>query len=146
MEADNLDRLIESVNRDVERQLAENPDLFAKTVDIDAVIAPEDVTVDLARELLKMAPFGEGNPEPVFRMHDVNIRNVTYMGAEYTHARFSASEGKTYAPCVLFRRAQDLKPLLEGGGRADITGTVSHQVWRGQERVQFIVEDIDAVN
>ncbi|MGX8773869.1 MAG: DHHA1 domain-containing protein, partial [Bacillota bacterium] len=145
MEAGNLDRLTESVNRDIERQLEANPDLFARRIDIDAEIRPENVTVELARELMKMAPFGEGNPEPVLRMKDVDIRNLSYMGAEYNHARFGACEGSAYAPCVLFRRAQDLKPLLEGGGRVDITGSVSYQVWKGQERVQFIVEDIDRV-
>ena len=97
-----------------------------------------------------MAPFGEGNPEPLLIMRNVDIRNVSYMGADSTHARFSAcapqmgaSLGRyANAACVLFRRAQSMKPLLEGGERVDITGTVSHQVWRGQERVQFIVEDI----
>ena len=151
MEEDNLDRLIASVNESIGKQLADNPDIFAKAVDIDADITPEDVTVELARELMKMAPFGEGNPEPVLRMKNVGIRSLSYMGANNTHARFSAcvpmtgggqSGRNAYAGCVLFRRAQDLKPLLEGEGRVDITGTVSHQVWRGQERVQFIVEDI----
>ena len=145
MEADNLDRLIESVNRDVKQQLEENPDLFAKTVRIDAEVTPEEVSIGLARELMKMAPFGEGNPEPVLKMRNVGIKNLSYMGAQDTHARFSAFEGNAYAPCVLFRRAQDLKPLLEGGGRVDLTGTVSYQVWRGQERVQFIVDEIDSV-
>ena len=152
MEADNLDRLTESVNRDVAEQLAKNPQLFAKAVDPDAEVSPEDITVELARELMKLAPFGEGNPNPVLIMRNVEIRNVSYMGADNTHARFSVcapQNGDTgrysSAGCVLFRRAQNLKPLLEGGGRVDITGNVSHQVWRGQERVQFIVEDINRV-
>ena len=154
MEAGNLDRLAEIVNEDIARQLDENPDLFAKTAKADVEISPEDVTVELARELMKLAPFGEGNPEPVMIMRNVDIRNVSYMGADGTHARFSAyapaadKESGRYpsAGCVLFRKAQDLKNLLESGGRMDITGTVSHQVWRGQERVQFIVEDIYRVS
>ena len=155
MEESNLDRLITGVNESIEKQIADNPDIFAKAVDIDAEVTPEEVTVELARELMKMAPFGEGNPEPVLRMKNVGIKSLAYMGANSTHARFSAfapmtggnADGRNaYAGCVLFRRAQDLKPLLEGGGRVDITGTVSHQVWRGQERVQFIVEDINTVS
>ncbi|MBE6028544.1 MAG: single-stranded-DNA-specific exonuclease RecJ [Clostridiales bacterium] len=150
MEAGNFDRLAEGVNVDVGDLLREDPSLFHKIAETDAEITPEDVTVELARELLKMAPFGEGNPEPLLIMRNVDIRNVSYMGADSTHARFSACTPQTgeslgryaNAACVLFRRAQSMKPLLEGGERVDITGTVSHQVWRGQERVQFIVEDI----
>ena len=155
MEENNLDSLVESVNRDLESQLSENPDLFAKAVEFDAEITPEEVTVELARELMKMAPFGEGNPEPVFLMRNVSIKSLSYMGANDVHARVSAcapmtgpgADGRNaYAGCVLFRKAQELKSLLEGREKVNITGTVSHQVWRGQERVQFIVEDIDSVS
>ena len=155
MEENNLDSLVESVNRDLESQLSENPDLFAKAVEFDAEIPPEEVTVELARELMKRAPFGDGNPEPVFLMRNVSIKSLSYMGANDVHARFSAcapmtgpgADGRNaYAGCVLFRKAQELKSLLEGREKVNITGTVSHQVWRGQERVQFIVEDIDSVS
>lgn len=150
MEAGNFDRLATGVDEDVENLLREDPSLFHKAAETDAEVSPEDITVELAKELQKMAPFGEGNPEPLLIMRNVNIRNVSYMGSDHTHARFSACSPRTEessmryanAGCVLFRRAQSLKSLLEGGGRVDITGTVSHQVWRGQERVQFIVEDI----
>ena len=150
MEAGNFDALAEGLNENVGNLLKEDSSLFHKTAVIDAEVTPEDVTVELARELLKMAPFGEGNPEPLLMMKNVMIRNVSYMGSDYTHARFSACTPQTEesfgrygnAGCVLFRKAQSMKPLLEGGERVNITGTVSHQVWRGQERVQFIVEDI----
>ena len=35
-----------------------------------------------------------------------------------------------------------MKDMLECGKPVDLTGSLSYQVWRGQERVQFIVEDI----
>lgn len=153
MEAKNLDRLREGLNKDVAVLLADNPQLFKRTVHIDMEISPEDVTVELARELKKIAPFGEGNPVPRFMMRDVAIRNLAYMGSDHTHARFSACTQResfgqkdaryAYAECVLFRKAQEIKSLLEGDVNVDIAGTVNYQVWRGQERVQFIVEDIE---
>jgi len=85
-------------------------------------------------------------------MRGVRIRGVTYMGAELTHARFNACvplhEGGrpagrySSAECVLFRKAQEMKPLLEGEETVELTGTINLQVWKGQERVQFVVEDI----
>lgn len=153
MEAKNLDRLREGLNKDVAVLLADNPQLFKRTVHIDMEISPEDVTVELARELKKIAPFGEGNPVPHFMMRDVAIRNLAYMGSDHTHARFSACTQReslgqkdaryAYAECVLFRKAQEIKSLLEGDVNVDVAGTVNYQVWRGQERVQFIVEDIE---
>jgi single-stranded-DNA-specific exonuclease len=116
-------------------------------------ISPEDVTVELAKELKKIAPFGEGNPVPRFMMKNVDIRNLAYMGSDHTHARFSACTQRescgqkdqryAYAECVLFRKAQEIKPLLEGGEKVDVAGNINYQVWKGQERVQFIVENIE---
>ena len=153
MEAGNLESLRDSLNRDVEILLAENPHLLNRTVNIDMEISPEDVTVELAKELKKIAPFGEGNPVPRFMMKNVDIRNLVYMGSDHTHARFSACTQKdrrgqkderyAYAECVLFRRAQEIKPLLEGGVKVDVAGNINYQVWKGQERVQFIVEIIE---
>jgi single-stranded-DNA-specific exonuclease len=152
MEADHLDRLTESVNREVGQLLIADGSLFEKKHDIDAEITPADVTVDLAKELSSLAPFGEGNPEPLLRMKHVRIRNINYMGTDMTHARFNAcapaseSGGRSgryaYAECVMFRRAQDMKPLLECSDPVEITGSINLQTWKGQERVQFIIEDI----
>ncbi len=152
MEAVGLEKLKECVNSDVNVLLAEDPMLFEKKLDVDAVITPADVTVDLAKALDVLAPFGEGNPEPLLRMRNVRIRNVSYMGADMTHARFSAcapvsenggpSGRYTYAECILFRKAQDMKPLLESADPVEITGSINLQTWKGQERVQFIIEDI----
>ncbi|MBR0456631.1 MAG: single-stranded-DNA-specific exonuclease RecJ [Firmicutes bacterium] len=153
MEERNLEILRDSLNRDVEVLLAENPHLLNRTVSIDMEISPEDVTVELAKELKKIAPFGEGNPVPRFMMKKVDIRNLAYMGSDHTHARFSACAQKesrgqkderySYAECVLFRKAQEMKPLLEGDEKVDVVGNINYQVWKGQERVQFIVEIIE---
>ena len=153
MEAGNFESLCDALNKDVENLLIENPNLFSRTVSIDMEISPEDVTVELAKELKKIAPFGEGNPVPRFMMKNVDIRNLAYMGSDHTHARFSActqresrgqkDERYAYAECVLFRKAQEIKPLLESGERVDVAGNINYQVWKGQERVQFIVENIE---
>jgi len=152
MEAAGLELLEQYLNKDVNELLAEDPMLFEKKLDVDAEISPADVTVDLAKALAVLAPFGEGNPEPMLRMRNVRIWSVSYMGADLTHARFSAcapagesggpSGRYTYAECVLFRKAKDMKPLLECSDPVEITGSINLQTWKGQERVQFIIEDI----
>ena len=156
MESKWLEKLTACINDDVAEMLQGDPQLFEKNIAVDAELTPEDVTVELSRALMKIAPFGEGNPNPVFSMKNVDIRSLSYMGADSTHARFSAcacrsDAGTTesryaYAPCVLFRKAQELKPLLESGDKVDVTGSISHQYWKGQERVQFIVEEIQKAN
>ena len=152
MKTENLEALVEGVNRETERLLAEDEDLFEKQLAVDLVLEPAEVSIDLAKDIMQLAPFGEGNPTPKFRMNNLSIRNLSYMGENRTHARFGVctAEGgmnrdqgcRAFVNCVLFREAQNLKDILEGGNAVDVIGSLSYQVWKGQERVQFIVEDI----
>jgi len=55
----------------------------------DAWVRPSDLTVGLAEWVRKMGPFGEGNPEPVFGLHDVVLSDIRPLGAEGRHLQVS---------------------------------------------------------
>ena len=46
-----------------------------------------DLSLDLAEELKLLEPFGAGNEEPIFKLKNVQIDNVTRMGADRNHLR-----------------------------------------------------------
>jgi single-stranded-DNA-specific exonuclease len=56
---------------------------------VDAWLSPEELTVELAGWVAKMEPFGEGNPEPVFGLRNVEFADVKPMGAEGRHLAVS---------------------------------------------------------
>lgn len=145
MKEENLEALKKGIEEQVLLLHEEDPDLFEVPVIADSHLEPAEATVELGRALKKLAPFGEGNPSPKFAMNGMQIRGLGYMGDERTHARFSVTDGESgaYASCVLFRRAQELKDILESGQLVNMIGSLSHQVWRGQEKVQFMVEEIE---
>lgn len=152
MKESNFDALVKGINEETENLLRDDPGLFQTDAYTDAEIKPEEINVALAKDLRRLAPFGEGNPKPRFIMRGAEIRGLSYMGENRDHARFSVCSeasvcgkkysSRVYVNCVLFRRAQEQKHLLEEGGFVDLTGSLSYQVWKGQERVQFIVEEI----
>ena len=144
MPEENFDQLKAAVEHEMELLLADDPELFEKKVEWDLHAEPDEISLDLARCLQKMEPFGQGNPRPVLMMQDVVLQNIRYMGSEKTHVRFTAVSGSGgRADCVLFQRAQELKDIIEGGHPVRLTGTVGIQSWRGRESVQFTVEEID---
>lgn len=142
MDAGNIDALRESVLSQAENIFEKDPEVFERKTDYDMVLKPSDITVDLAKELRKLAPFGEGNPAPKFLIRNAVMKNVNYMGKEGNHARFYVNDKNSYLNCVFFRRALDYKDILQSGQPHDLIGAVSYQIWNEQERVQFIVEEI----
>ncbi len=72
-----------------EAQLAAGGVPADATEKVDAVLKPSEITLELAEELRRMEPYGEGNPEPRFRLEGVYLKEVRPMGAEGKHLALS---------------------------------------------------------
>lgn len=59
--------------------------LDANARDFDGWVEPGDLTPGLYADLRRLEPFGEGNPEPVFGLRGVTLREVRVMGVEGRH-------------------------------------------------------------
>lgn len=143
MKDENFDALKAGLEKDVSDMLTDNPELFNQGQIWELELEPEEITAGLAKELMKLEPVGQDNPKPVFIMKNVIISQSVFMGQDKAHARFFAqSPGGNKVECVLFKKAQEMKNVLFGNERVDVTGIIDLQKWNGRERIQFIVEEI----
>ena len=127
----------------MEELKSENPDLFRRQYDVDLEVEVEDTTIEFAKELELLAPFGNANPKPLFRLCGVTLDDIRYMGDEEQHMRFTAwSRGGKRLQCVLFNDAQRYGVAVHARRPLDLIGTLECQVWQGQERLQFLVDEI----
>lgn len=142
-----LPLLREAVQAELAFLLDKNPALFQKTTEWEMKLTPAEVSVGLAKLLEQLEPFGEGNESPRFLLERVWPQSVKYMGAEQTHARFSAvDDDGSRADCVLFQTAQEHREDFCGRYPLNLIGSISLQQWRGQDRVQFVIEEIERWN
>jgi single-stranded-DNA-specific exonuclease len=94
-------------------------------------------------ELQVLAPFGEGNPEPLFALDLVGVDGVKTM-SDGKHLRFMANTQKGSLPVVAFGRgplAEDLAGKFE---QIKIVGTMSENTFRGNTTYQMMLTDISA--
>jgi len=56
--------------------------------EVDIEVSPQDINEDLSNLLCRMAPFGQGNPEPRFGISDVQMHNIQLVGSEFSHLKF----------------------------------------------------------
>lgn len=83
---------------------------------VDAVLSLDDVTPALIRELAALAPFGEGNPKPLFAFRDIAPLQVEMFGKgkEHLKALLPARNGSLEAIAFFVDREAFGAPLAVG--------------------------------
>ena len=147
LDKEKVAEFISAMDEDVAKQLEENPELFREDTIVDAVIVPREATLDLYDQIVKLEPFGCGNPQPVFRMEDVTVKWPKRIGADGTSASFAVyGKENDRITCVLFRKADQFDECLRDGKHTDITGYLRKNIWKDRVSIQFVVESISPHN
>jgi len=143
MMPENLEPLINGLEKKTGEFREKGPLHAIESPDYDMELSGKDVTIELGEDIGRLAPFGNQNKKPVFRIGGVCIENVSLMGGSGKHMRFTGRSPDGGAiSCVLFNKAEEYKDAVDSGRPADIYGTVEEQVWSGSKRVQFLVERV----
>ncbi|MGD9711147.1 MAG: DHHA1 domain-containing protein, partial [Thermomicrobiales bacterium] len=107
---------------------------------IDAQLDHQQVTLETARLVMQLSPYGAGNPEPVFMIPAVSIVRAELMGRDRSHLKmvWRGPHGEVRAP--FFGAAERLSELSHGKP-VDVACHLSVDQWNGQPRVDVKVLD-----
>ena len=143
MKGENLPKLRKGLLDDMAAICAENTNIFVRKYPIDMDLDFDDITMSFADQLQLLAPFGNGNPKPLFRLANVTLSDVKLMGSDNQHVRFTASDsmGRT-VQCVMFNKAAEYGLSLYARRPVELIGTLDCQVWQGSKRLQFMADKI----
>ncbi|MDD4080711.1 MAG: single-stranded-DNA-specific exonuclease RecJ [Eubacteriales bacterium] len=134
LEAKNLPAFREAFDQAVREQLGDG-DLIPETA-YDFPLGLEMVTVENARLLSRLAPFGIGNPAPVFLLEDVPLRSARAVGSSGAHLKLSLGEGAAFRDAIAFSKGH-----LAGNlpGVATLVGAVEENSYLGRVTAQVNV-------
>lgn len=107
------------------------PEDLIRTERVDAVVPGDALDLTLADELEALRPFGVGNPQPTLLVPAARVENVTGMGAERKHARFTAATGGSRSRCVAFGSSPGSLAPLAAGGAHDLALRLELNRWNG---------------
>lgn len=108
----------------------------------DLPISASELSLDLARGIRKLAPFGEGNPEPIFFMDHMTVTEVRPVGSDGKHIKLliTAPTGKSFD--AIGFSLSDAIPGLKKGDMIDALLQVDENEWKGNVRLQLKLVDI----
>ena len=93
----------------------------------DAPLSLSEATYRLLFNLERIAPYGEGNPKPVFGFEGVEVASVSWFGKAGEHLKISFTDGFTSLEAVAFYARRELgkkADALEAGSRITVLGNL----------------------
>ncbi len=112
-------------------------------LDIDALVTAGGADRSLYGAFQRLAPFGPGNPEPMFAA--ANVRVERPMALRGGHVRVTLTDGSGGRLKAVAWRAEDTdlgRALLGGAGALHVAGRLKPDDWQGRESVELEIEDV----
>ncbi len=107
---------------------------------LDLEINPESISLHMAHELQKLEPFGEGNPEPVFYIQNMSLRNIISIGGN-KHLRLKLQNENACIEVLYFNNPEK-DFLYEIGDKLDLAVTLNINTYKNQHTVSLYLVDL----
>jgi len=114
---------------------------IVKTLDIDCSVPSEFVTLQSAKQLEYLEPYGTGNEKPIFAMHGVKVVESTTVGVDNKHLRLIIEAGGKRINAIGFSMGHYAEYLTDGKF-VDVAFNLGINEFRGNESVQLHLKDI----
>ncbi len=126
---------------DAHAERALSPEDLITRERVDAIVSGTQLGMELAEELTRLAPFGNGNPTISLMIAGAVLRDVRPMG-EGKHARFTVESDGVHARAVAF--GNDGKLDVADGELADATFALEVNEWRGVSEPRLVLRHAQA--
>jgi single-stranded-DNA-specific exonuclease len=117
-------------------------ELLQRKIKVDLEISFNTISPELYETIQRCAPFGMGNPEPVFLSRHVLVREKRRMGKENQHMRLILQGGEVgkLLEAVAFGLG-DRSSEINEEDYIDIVYTIDKNEWKGNTRLQVKIKD-----
>lgn len=132
---------IEAFRKRINRYAAEHfPQMPTQTVTLDCKLNPAVLSVSMAQSLTQLEPFGNGNPQPVFGLFNMELSNVTPVGGG-GHLRLTLEKNGAVITAMRFNTKPEELPY-HIGDKIDLAVQLEAREFRGQPSLTVIVRDM----
>ena len=108
------------------------------TLPIDAYVGLEELSLEFVDDIMRLAPFGAGNPALTLATRDLKLVSQTPIGRDRSHLRLVVEDPQGLTRDVIWwRGAEQTLP----SGLFDLAYSIQANTFRGQRRLQIVWQD-----
>lgn len=138
--SEHLDGFFDQLREEFKRRYDQED--LRPSIDIVGRLEPDSLTQSFVNEIERLRPFGNGNPEPVFLMEDIELVSYETFGDDGVHCRLEPAEHDGFG--VLYWNGAEEFGKAKPPGIYDVVGNVGYDSYRNQPT--FEVEDFKVRN
>ena len=118
---------------------------FVQTYRYDGEVTLGDINHQTRLDLLRLGPFGMGNPQPKLLVRNVQPKYVEVKGAtgRLLKFKFSTPQGPL-VEAIWWGQAEQEQIL--NSNKVDLLGSLQVNRWQGRETLQFKIDDARIAN
>jgi single-stranded-DNA-specific exonuclease len=111
------------------------------TLRVESLVDLDGATLDLVRELGKLAPCGPSNPTPILGCRALSLVGFRSVGENGKHLKIKVRSERAIREGIGFNLGF-LHPELAGAREVDLAFSLEENVWNGEVSVQLNLKDV----
>jgi single-stranded-DNA-specific exonuclease len=108
---------------------------------IESLVDPNSITLDLTRELSKLAPCGPANPTPVLGCKALNLVEYRNVGENGKHIKIKVAKSNSVFEGIGFNMGA-VQAELASTREVDLAFSLEENHWNGSSQIQLNIKDI----
>ncbi len=123
-------------------------DMLVPKIHIDAILEPENLSTRFYNTLAQMAPFGEQNPKPIFKVESTQIVPGTLRLLKDMHITFMIVHQGVKTKVIGFNMPSSYTELssVKEGDTLDLAVEIMRNEWRGNISLELLLRDYKILN
>ena len=137
-EGEKIQQLADSLEQHVRSQLTE--EMLIPSLSIEGFLPPEEISFSLCEAVDQLAPFGMGNPVPVFASKQVNIVAGPWVLKEQ-HLKMQVQSNGSRLDAIWWKNGS-VADTIDPGSPVDLAYTMSRDSYMGKKKLLLTIQDI----
>ncbi|MBO6178585.1 MAG: single-stranded-DNA-specific exonuclease RecJ [Selenomonadaceae bacterium] len=138
IKTDEIDAFAASFDDYVAKTL--KPADYIPTVEISAIMGPDEINEDFINELKLLEPYGMGNPKPVFGVRNISGKKPRVMGRDNQHLAFMLGKNSDRT-ALCWNNAKYVDIVARE--RLDLVYTAQMSEWQGENSIELVAQSIE---
>lgn len=114
---------------------------YKPVIKIDSILSLESINNELLEQLDRLAPYGMGNPAPVFACENVSVTNVRPVGQSGKHLKLRVKKSANFKDVIAWGMGE-LAASLETNELVDLAFVPEINEWQGRRNIQLKAFDV----